>query len=515
MAGVVGKVGSFATVDKVDDSIGQAFKDVNALYDASAEKRKKEEDAKKTAEQAKETAKLADLEKVKGVTSGKKGADSIVISSISKLSDKLSANYRALDSGQMSQTEFNIQKTNIFRQVDYVNQASKRTATRATAYEKDMMDGKFAPGFEQGALEYGNSLNNGNAYTEVDENGNLDLMLFNEDENGDRKILEKSNISTFGTEAFSGVLNFDYVEDLKNFIANNPMAVDEKFKGNSIVGKTEITPQIKSAIDSHVNSLLTDPNKLSIAYQQATGKAEENITDPAKIKIAKEAKVKMYEDAYNPKTEVKEALGRASHNLAVTRNNQEQKKTEVTTTQAIFDAQTANDDFDNDGKGKNIGTEKFHPNMVSVPGGAVKFSNIGGVGKEGSKPINNGYVTGFAIQKNGKVIVTGKAIIDKGKKFKVGNKNLVLNDLLNLIEDPNTSPAIKEEAQAELDSYSTAANMGQFVREVSSTELTDFARRAKLGTPEELKARLKKMNEETQETAQERIERLKKSKGLK
>ena len=485
MAGVVGKAGSFATVDKVDDSIGQAFKDVNTMFENSAKDKKAEADAKKVAEQKKESEHLTDLEKIKGVTSGQKGADSIVISSISKLSDKFSANYRALKSGQMSQTEFNIQKNNILRQVDYVNQGSERTGTKAADYAKLNNEGKLAPGFEQDALEYGNSLNNGNAYTEVDENGNLDLMLFSKDENGEIKILEKSNISKFGTEAFSPVLNFDYDKDLTEFKTNNPMAVTESFQGNSIVGETKITPQIKSAIESQVNSHLTDMNKLSIAYQQATGKAERNITDPAKIKIAKEALVKKYEESYNPKKEVKEALGRASNALAVKKNNQDQQEKKIQKTISdyteVIDEKT------------NIKLTTKNKKQISVPEEKVKFNNLGG-SKSGR---NLGYVTSFVLQNNGEIAVVGKSLVDKGRRFKVGNKKVDFMEALDALNSSSLSTTEKTVLKAELDSYNIAANYSDVVVRPNGSELGNLVAQAGYGSDDELKAELRELNPES------------------
>ena len=485
MAGVVGKAGSFATVDKVNDSIGQAFKDVNALYDASAANRKKEADVKKAAEQKRDADNLTDLEKIKGETSGKKGADAIIISSVSKLSNKFSDNYRALNSGQMSQTEFNIQKNNILRQVDYLNQGSKRTAEKATIYEKDMMDGKYAPEFHQDILNYGNAINDGNTYEEVDENGNLDLILFRDNENGEREILEKNNISVFGTEAFSGVLNFDFDKDLTEFKANNPMAVTESFQGNSIVGETKITPQIKSAIESQVNSHLTDSNKLSIAYQQATGKAERNITDPAKIKIAKEALVKKYEESYNPKKEVKEALGRASNALAVKKNNQDQQEKKIQKTISdyteVIDEKT------------NIKLTTKNKKQISVPEEKVKFNNLGG-SKSGR---NLGYVTSFVLQNNGEIAVVGKSLVDKGRRFKVGNKKVDFMEALDALNSSSLSTTEKTVLKAELDSYNIAANYSDVVVRPNGSELGNLVAQAGYGSDDELKAELRELNPES------------------
>jgi len=156
------------------------------------------------------------------------------------------------------------------------------------------------------------------------------------------------------------------------------------------------------------------------------------------------------------------------------------KKEEVQRIQATFDEQVASDDFNN----TKLSSGKVNKNMISVADNKVKFNNLGG----DKSRLNNGYITGFALQKDGKIIVTGKALVDKGQKFKVGGQDMNIDQMMKSAENGN------EEAKLALDSYSTSANYGKFVREVSGPELAGFAKMSGYNSVNELKSELKQIN---------------------
>lgn len=161
--------------------------------------------------------------------------------------------------------------------------------------------------------------------------------------------------------------------------------------------------------------------------------------------------------------------------------NRQAKKDEIQRISAKFDEQVSTDDFVK----KSVSNKSVYNNMIAIPDNKIKFNNLGGSKSE----LNNGYITGFALQKNGKIIVTGKALIDKGKKFKIGGNDFNFKELEEMANGGN------EEAQLALDSYSTSANYGRFVRELSGPELSGFAKIAGYNSVNELEKELKQLND--------------------
>lgn len=145
-----------------------------------------------------------------------------------------------------------------------------------------------------------------------------------------------------------------------------------------------------------------------------------------------------------------------------------------------FDNQLTKDDFVQKTLNKNAVQSK----MISVEEGKVKFKNLGG---ENSK-LNDGYVTGFALQKDNTVIVTGKALKTKNANVKVGNNTFTVSQAIKMADDGNA------EAKTALDSYTVPNNYGKFIRKVSGTELGSFAAQAGFESVDALKTALKDAN---------------------
>jgi hypothetical protein len=145
----------------------------------------------------------------------------------------------------------------------------------------------------------------------------------------------------------------------------------------------------------------------------------------------------------------------------------EEAKTAVEKTTTTFDSSMRKDDF----TGKVLQKDAVRPNMISIIGENLKFKNLGGA-KSG---LNDGFITGFALDKEGNIVATGKALLTKGNKYKKGSD-----------EEGSTDPT--------LDSYSTGSNYGNFRRIVRGTELSDLITRAGYSNENELKSELKKMN---------------------
>ena len=148
----------------------------------------------------------------------------------------------------------------------------------------------------------------------------------------------------------------------------------------------------------------------------------------------------------------------------------ENQKTAIEKTTTSFDSSLRKDDF----TGKVLAKDAIRDKMISISGENLKFKNLGGM-KSG---LNDGYITGFALDNKNNIVVTGKALISKGQKYKKNSDGMSLEDS----EDPT------------LDSYSTGSNYGNFRRVVKSTELNDLATRAGYSNAEGLREELKKLN---------------------
>lgn len=388
----IGKVGSYATVTPVDDKVGDALKYTNELFDRSEQRRKAEAEAKakKALERQKEYE--TDLEKVKGVTTGKRGIDAVVYSAVDQLSKKLAQNSRDVEAGKLSKLEYDIQKKNMLNQIDLMNQSSKRINDQGQEYAKLIETDKIADGFEQDALNFGGAFENGDIYTEVDPNGNLQLISYKDDEAGNRQVIDKSDLKTFGNNAFVPVLKVDLNKDLELFKKNNPMGLQESISGTIKTGKKQVTPELDSAIKNHVGALINDPNRLSIAYKEATGDVEKNITDPEKIKKAQDFLYDKYRQSYQEEITKDEATSRA--NLDLERQKFKEAKEKDKPVVNIVETPPS------------YGEAGFRPSAgyktVSIGGGKqvpvqqIKFFSNG---KE--EVIDTGYLNSYTVQKDG------------------------------------------------------------------------------------------------------------------
>jgi hypothetical protein len=146
-------------------------------------------------------------------------------------------------------------------------------------------------------------------------------------------------------------------------------------------------------------------------------------------------------------------------------------KTAVERTQTTFDSSMRKDDFTGNVLEKNV----VLPNMIGIKGENLRFKNLGGK----NSGLNDGFVNGFALDNKGNIIVTGKALITKGSKYKKDSNDLSLSD-------ENSDPT--------LNSYSTGNNYGNFRRKVKGTELNDLLSRAGYSSEKELKSELQRIN---------------------
>lgn len=176
------------------------------------------------------------------------------------------------------------------------------------------------------------------------------------------------------------------------------------------------------------------------------------------------------------------------------------KKEEIERIYGKFDNQSSVDDFAATGKKEAVKKETFYNNIIAIPDSKLKFKNLQGA----ESGINNGFVNGFVLRKDGEIVVTGKALKDKGKKFKVGDNEFNLEELQNMASEGN------EQAKLALDSYSTSSNYGNFVRKVSGPELSGLAKQAGYKDVESLEKELKEINKNSINQGQTESQSIKK-----
>lgn len=152
-------------------------------------------------------------------------------------------------------------------------------------------------------------------------------------------------------------------------------------------------------------------------------------------------------------------------------NKKDQRDDEATSPYvAEFDNQLLRDDF----LDKSLKEGVVEPNMIAIPDNTIKFKNLGG---DKSK-LNDGYITGFAKQKNGDIVVTGKALKSKGEKVG-GNSGYSMSGSGS--------------------DYKVPDNYGKFIRKVSGAELGGFVKKAGFESVDDLRKQLDEINKPSEE----------------
>jgi hypothetical protein len=295
----IGRTGSFATTQAPTDNILQSMQYVDQLDYRAKQDKAKEDAAKAKAEAEKDLEFKGSLEKAKAVLTGKRGYDAPIISAVSLLSENLADAHRDYRSGKMSKTEYEIKNNNILGQVDLMSQKSKLIIDQQKTLTKMIEDGKVADGFENTGIELSKAMEEGSIIPEMDSNGNVIFTAWKLDENGKpTDIIEKNQLSDFGNVSFSPVANIDFQEELKVFKGNNPLGLIESISGLQKTGVKELSPTTDKNIKAYAEAKVRDKDALSVAYRNATGSIERNITDPDKIKKAEDWIYQNFKDSY-------------------------------------------------------------------------------------------------------------------------------------------------------------------------------------------------------------------------
>ena len=159
----------------------------------------------------------------------------------------------------------------------------------ATNFQTLVNEGKVDPDFIESKKGYFNEILTGKYVPYTDPQTNeFFLVKRGKNDKGEDVILDKKNYEESATNMQKYIYKEDFVSKIKDFqLANKPDST-ENISNNIKTGRTEPTKRLVEAIDLEVEKLINNPNTLSVAYKDATGKAEMDIKDADKIKVAQE-----------------------------------------------------------------------------------------------------------------------------------------------------------------------------------------------------------------------------------
>lgn len=479
----IGKVGSYATTEAPQDNILQAMRYVDQLdYRAKQDRAlADQEKAKKDAENLKE---IEDYRNKFGVNlTGNQTVNDLVIPYASQARDRAADLTKRiqLSNNNQEKAQLMAERNRIIQSFDVLKQVPDVLNAKAKEIADGVEKGKYNERDVDAVQEVLGQIENGKAHLYIDDNGQARITTFKTDENGQPTgIIEKEQTIVELINSATPYLKPTY--DIKGGIAEqftSQVKLDEIEiqKGFTTITQQQLSDRVKEQAKKKGQEVATIDSEVYELWQRMGNEPKRKFTAEDREKVAKYVEEDLLA-RYN--TTYKKDIDQAGA-LAATKDAREAKKDAIQKTVAKYTA--ARDEK----TGVRLVTK--NENIIAFGEKQLPFKNLGG-SKSG---LNSGYVTAFVLQDDGEIAITGKALIDKGQKFKVGGKAVGLNDLFALSED-SSNPQLQQEAQAALDSYSTAANYQTIVRRPSGDELGQLAAQAGYQSVSELEAELKKMN---------------------
>ena len=471
---------AYATVTPVKSSISDTMNDISTLDVAYREEQRKlkeleDQKAEKAREKQEELKKFVMGKIPKNFDTGSSSLNELNAKVIQQGVDRMGEIYTELNNPNISNEQrikLELEAQEIGNLPTKLKLATQTFTDTINDYQEKKLKGEYFPDldFEKKVLS---GFQN---YHIVLKDGNPVIAFA--DTNNDGTVNDLDVVPYDRIQSGVGVWNFQKQFDLDKMavdaaknIGYEDVTTDKNFKSVKIKKAKE------SSVEAVANNLLKNPDgsytEVAMSQFRKMG-VEPNESSFKTVKDYFMTRVKANTDF------TKEENVDYSSQQSRMEYNDDKKKEEIQRIVSVFDGKNGYDDFVK----RQTSTDKVKPNMISIPDGQLKFNNIGGA-KSG---LNNGYITGFALANDGKIIVTGKALIDKGKKFKVGGNEMDFNKLMDSANNGNT------EAQAELDAYSTPSNYGNFIRYVNDTDLSGYARKAGYKNSKDLLLELKKMN---------------------
>ena len=386
----------------------------------------------------------------------------------------------------------------IVQSFDILKQIPDMLIKQGADIAKGVEEGKYNPDDVNLIQEKFKSLEQGKVHYYTDDAGNLRFTTYKVDESGNPTgIIDKDQSVAELTKSLTPHLKSNYADALKNAIANT--ATKDVTVQNGIT-----TTQTKKVEDAVANAnAMSFGNLIANTPHEAYAIAKRYNLDPNDKKAIAEVASTEFKNGLD--TLYKQTLDLGA-GLAERKFAYDKKKDEIQSAVAEF-GDSRKDDFltyetvtvDKEGN-KNvhqthktvISGDNVYQNMITFPENKLTFKNLGGAGSG----LNGGFVEGITKdKKTGDWIVTGKALKQKGVKFKMPNGELL--DLLSAQEKlsaGSTPEDVKSYLQAQMDSYSAGDNYGTFTRKVKPVELSSMILKTNFKTLENLNKALKEAN---------------------
>jgi hypothetical protein len=504
----IGNKGSYATVTPVrQDYIGNA----GAQNEANAFKYREEARLKAEKEQAVKAKKLQDAQiALENVTTPFANINNGIMAAGNLLVQRNLEMFEKKERGKISESEYAMFKQN-------AEMASKQVAERGKGLisQRDEIAKRddISPDFLDDALKLGGAFEKGQFLPRVNDKGIVEFLVYEIDENGNKTpVSDWQPVGSFGVNEFTPVRKFNVDEEIKTFVANHPLQTTAKIGNNKVTTETLLNAKenefVLNSINLKADADLSDKDKLININFKLTGQKEKDVS-----KIDKEAlKQKYVEELKNSyKEEMKEVsdFKGAEYQRKLAKDNKKIKENAP-----MWSEQTETNEL--------LGKPKQGFKAKSVKNG-YKFNTI----KTKKEVLSNAIVEYATVVEGGdgkeyvKVVLSVPDIkssyYEQAKKDRLADAEFV-NQLFNKIENKiELTPEEENLNQLILSKYSTGVQ-NKKVPVVLTDALAVNIKPDNMSLQEfkdSFKDENSKEKQESSETPQQRIERLKKAKGLK
>jgi hypothetical protein len=507
----IGNKGSYATVTPVrQDYIGNA----GARNEANAFKYREEARLKAEKEQAVKAKKLQDAQiALENVTTPFANVNNGILETGRMIVQKNLEMFEKKERGEISEGQYLMFKQNAEMVSKQITERGKGINGQLKEITEGAEKGIYSPDFLEDGLKLGGAFEKGQFLPKINDDGTVEYLVYETDENGNKvPVSDWQPVGSFGVNEFTPVRKFNVDEEIKTFVANHPLQTTAKIGNNKVTTETLLNAKenefVLNSINLKADADLSDKDKLININFKLTGQKEKDVS-----KIDKEAlKQKYVEELKNSyKEEMKEVsdFKGAEYQRKLAKDNKKIKENAP-----MWSEQTETNEL--------LGKPKQGFKAKSVKNG-YKFNTI--KTKEGV--LSNAIVEYATVVEGGdgkeyvKVVLSVPDIkssyYEQAKKDRLADAEFV-NQLFNKIENKiELTPEEENLNQLILSKYSTGVQ-NKKVPVVLTDALAVNIKPDNMSLQEfkdSFKDENSKEKQESSETPQQRIERLKKAKGLK
>lgn len=467
----IGSKFAYATDRPIEDAIGPALK----YNEQMAFKYKEQADKDKALKKAEEDAKLKDY----ADWDGKFNPEIIGNSSIDDplIGMAMKAKQRAADINRelYTATDFNkkaalmSERNKLLQSFDIANQTPVLIKQKVKDLQEGIKAGKYNPRDVDFIEKIAKNLETGKYELNYNDRGVASVKIYDTDETGKPKGVLKETALGDLVNAFQPKLAFSYEKYKDDTLKNVKPDEFGSQKGAVIIEGKKISPKNIEQSKTYADVIINDPNKL----YEAQFVFKENDPEKLRVKLEKDFLTSI------PEGEVQKL---DTSYLNYQRGLAQDEKEEIKVGTADFGEYRQDDFLTNDKTIYRVGRKFVLPKEVTFPESKLTFKNLGGDNSD----LNAGYVTSITKDKEGRFIVSGKAVKQKNIKYK--GKDTPMFTVISEAE------AGDEEAKSALSGFGVGDIYGRFTRRVPQDEVSSIILKTPLKTLENLDERLKKLN---------------------